>query len=336
MDEKKGLYKVKDLSLAKAGKLRIEWAESRMPVLMALQQQYRKTRPLKGFRIAGCLHVTKETAVLVKTFVAAGAEVSWSGCNPLSTQDDVAAALVKFYGIRVYAIKGEDNRTYYQHLDAGMRHMPAITMDDGADLVSTIHKDHPDVLKAQADLRSAAHARNAAFGDYLPDVDGSFTRKHSRTTSTAPSADSMSFDLDVTQPLFAGGAVTGEFLQAKREWEAARFAYRETSADVRQRLRASFAELLRVIAMVEKGALVPTIDQVMPLKDAAASFMTSTALKRLREMPQYKSTPIIMLTNLGQEEDIAKAKQLGATDYLIKANFTPGQVLEKIQNVSSK
>jgi len=168
---------------------------------------------------------------------------------------------------------------------------------------------HPDVLKAQADLRSAAHARNAAFGDYLPDVDGSFTRKHSRTTSTAPSADSMSFDLDVTQPLFAGGAVTGEFLQAKREWEAARFAYRETSADVRQRLRASFAELLRVIAMVEKGALVPTIDQVMPLKDAAASSMTSTALKRLRAVGLALAMYFAVLANSVLNCRISRARE---------------------------
>jgi len=108
---------------------------------------------------------------------------------------------------------------------------------------------HPDILKAQADLRSAAHERNAAFGDYLPNADGSFTRKHSRTTGTAAGADSMSFDLDVTQPLFTGGKTTGKFLQAERKWEAARFAYRETSADVRQRLRASFTELLRQEAL---------------------------------------------------------------------------------------
>ena len=126
---------------------------------------------------------------------------------------------------------------------------PAVETLSWEQAVDLTLRYHPDVLKAQADLRSAAHARNAAFGDYLPDVDGSFIRKHSRTTSTAAGADSMSFDLDVTQPLFAGGAVTGEFLQAKREWEAARFAYRETSADVRQRLRASFAELLRQEAL---------------------------------------------------------------------------------------
>jgi len=93
MDEKKGVYKVRDMKLAKQGKMKVEWAESRMPVMMSLIEKYKKTKPLKGYTIAGCLHVTKETAVLVKAFAAAGATVSWSGCNPLSTQDDIAAAI---------------------------------------------------------------------------------------------------------------------------------------------------------------------------------------------------------------------------------------------------
>src|SRR5512135_148806 len=102
MDHKEGKYKIADLDLAAEGAKLVEWAESRMPVLMAIREKYAKTKPFKGYRIAGCLHVTKETAVLVKTFVAAGAQVSWSGCNPLSTNDDVAASLAKD-GISVYA-----------------------------------------------------------------------------------------------------------------------------------------------------------------------------------------------------------------------------------------
>lgn len=145
MDEKKGHYKVKDLSLAKAGKLRIEWAESRMPVLMALQEKYRKTKPLKGFRIAGCLHVTKETAVLVKTFVAAGAEVSWSGCNPLSTQDDVAAALAAD-GISIYAWHGMNVEEFYWCIEESLRFKPNLTLDDGADLIFTVHNKHQELI----------------------------------------------------------------------------------------------------------------------------------------------------------------------------------------------
>jgi len=145
MDEKKGHYKVKDLSLAKAGKLRIEWSESRMPVLVALQEKYRKTKPLKGYRIAGCLHVTKETAVLVKTFVAAGAEVSWSGCNPLSTQDDVAAALAAD-GISIFAWHGMNVEEFYWCIEESLHFKPNLTLDDGADLIFTIHNKHTELI----------------------------------------------------------------------------------------------------------------------------------------------------------------------------------------------
>lgn len=147
MDEKKGIYKVKDLSLAKAGKMRIEWAESRMPVLMALRERYRKTKPLKGYRIAGCLHVTKETAVLVKTFVEAGADVSWSGCNPLSTQDDVAAALAAD-GISIFAWHGMNVKEFYWCIEQTLKFKPNLTLDDGADLIFTIHNKYPELAES--------------------------------------------------------------------------------------------------------------------------------------------------------------------------------------------
>jgi adenosylhomocysteinase len=144
MNEKPGVYKVKDLSLAKDGKLRIEWAEARMPVLMALREKYRKTKPLKGYKIAGCLHVTKETAVLVKTFVEAGAQVSWSGCNPLSTQDDIAAALAAD-GIPIFAWHGMDVKEFYWCIEETLKMAPNLTLDDGADLIFTIHNKHPEM-----------------------------------------------------------------------------------------------------------------------------------------------------------------------------------------------
>lgn len=145
MDAKPGVYKVKDLSLAKAGKLRIEWAESRMPVLTALREKYRKSKPFKGFKIAGCLHVTKETAVLVKTFVEAGAEVSWSGCNPLSTQDDVAAALASD-GISIFAWHGMNVQEFYWCIEESLKFKPNLTLDDGADLIFTVHNKHPELI----------------------------------------------------------------------------------------------------------------------------------------------------------------------------------------------
>jgi adenosylhomocysteinase len=139
-------YKVKDLSLAESGQKKIEWAESRMPVMMALQKKYSDSKPLKGMRIAGCLHVTKETAVLIKTLIAAGAEISWSGCNPLSTQDDIAAALAK-QGISIYAWHGMNVDEFYWAIEKTLEMKPTLTLDDGADLIFTIHNKHPELAK---------------------------------------------------------------------------------------------------------------------------------------------------------------------------------------------
>jgi adenosylhomocysteinase len=143
MNHKPGFYKVRDLSMAKEGSRLIEWAESRMPVLMALQEKYCKTKPFKGYKMAGCLHVTKETAVLVKTFIAAGAEVSWSGCNPLSTNDAVAAALAA-QKVSVFAWHGMNTKEFYWCIEQTLLFHPNLTLDDGADLIFTIHKNHPE------------------------------------------------------------------------------------------------------------------------------------------------------------------------------------------------
>lgn len=137
---------IKDINLAKKGKLRIEWAAQEMPVLKSIAERFKKEKPLKGFRLSACLHVTTETANLMETLKAGGAEVSLCASNPLSTQDDVAASLVKFSNIPVFAIKGEDNRSYYKHINDALSLKPHMTMDDGADLVSTLHKTRKDLL----------------------------------------------------------------------------------------------------------------------------------------------------------------------------------------------
>ncbi len=137
---------VKDLNLAEQGKNKIEWAEKFMPVLRSIRKRFEKEKPLKGVKLSACLHVTTETANLMLTLKAGGAEIALTASNPLSTQDDTAAALVKEYGIPVFAIKGEDNDTYYQHLEAAVDHSPVITMDDGADLVSILHSKRRDKL----------------------------------------------------------------------------------------------------------------------------------------------------------------------------------------------
>ncbi len=137
---------VKDIALAEQGKRRIEWANQHMPVLQLIRKRFIKEQPLKGVRLSACLHVTSETANLAIALRDGGAEVVLCGSNPLSTQDDVAASLVRDYGIPTYAIKGEDNDTYYSHIAAAIDHKPQITMDDGADLVTTLVTKHPELV----------------------------------------------------------------------------------------------------------------------------------------------------------------------------------------------
>lgn len=139
-------YDVKDIALAEKGQARIEWAEREMPVLRLIRERFAKERPLQGIRISACLHVTTETANLMRTLQLGGAELALCASNPLSTQDDVAASLVSHLGIPTFAIKGEDNKTYYEHIKSALAHKPHITMDDGADLVTTLHKEHTEML----------------------------------------------------------------------------------------------------------------------------------------------------------------------------------------------
>jgi adenosylhomocysteinase len=140
-------HDIKDSNLATGGRYRIEWAELEMPVLRAIRERFEREKPLKGVKVSACLHVTTETANLMKTLQAGGADIVLAASNPLSTQDDVAASLVVHDEIPVYAIKGEDNQTYYKHLEAALDHKPQITMDDGADLVSIIHKTRRELLE---------------------------------------------------------------------------------------------------------------------------------------------------------------------------------------------
>ena len=139
-------YDIKDIKLAKEGLLRIEWAGQSMPVLNQIKKRFKKEKPLKGIRAAACLHVTTETAALMQTLKAGGAKLALCASNPLSTQDDAAASLVKNDKIPVFAIKGEDTKTYYRHIHAVLDMQPQYTMDDGADLVSTIHSERPEIL----------------------------------------------------------------------------------------------------------------------------------------------------------------------------------------------
>jgi adenosylhomocysteinase len=139
-------FDVKDLSLADQGRLRVRWASQEMPVLRLIRERFEQEKPLEGMKLSGCLHITTETANLAQTLAAGGADLVLCASNPLSTQDDVAASLVVNDEIPVYAIKGEDNETYYQHIRAALEHRPQVTIDDGADLVSTLHKERTDLI----------------------------------------------------------------------------------------------------------------------------------------------------------------------------------------------
>lgn len=139
-------FDVKDTSLADRGRLRIQWAAQEMPVLSLIRERFEKEKPLKGMKLSGCLHITTETANLAQTLAAGGADLVLCASNPLSTQDDAAASLVVYDEIPVFAVKGEDNETYYAHIRAALEHGPQVTMDDGADLVSTVHKERTDLI----------------------------------------------------------------------------------------------------------------------------------------------------------------------------------------------
>jgi adenosylhomocysteinase len=165
-------FEVKDLGLAEQGRLRIEWAEQEMPVLRLIRERFQREQPLAGYRIAACLHVTTETANLMLTLKAGGANLVLCASNPLSTQDDVAAALVAEYGIPVFAIKGEDKESYFRHLEAAIRHHPQLTMDDGCDLVAALHAHHrdqlPEVLAGTEETTTGViRLRAMALGEHL-------------------------------------------------------------------------------------------------------------------------------------------------------------------------
>jgi len=166
--EMTGSYKVADIDLAEAGRKRIEWAESRMPVMMALREKYGATRPFEGHRIAGCLHVTKETGVLVETLVAAGAEVAWSGCNPLSTNDEVAAALAA-NGVPIFAWHGMNTEEFYWAIDQCLGSEPTLTLDDGADLIFSAHARHKELCGrihgGTEETTTGVHRLRAMAGD---------------------------------------------------------------------------------------------------------------------------------------------------------------------------
>ena len=289
-------YKIRDLALADQGRKKIDWAESQMPVLMGIRKKHSKSKPLEGMRIAGCLHVTKETAVLVETFVAAGAEVSWSGCNPLSTQDDVAAALVA-NDISVYAWHNLNKDEYYWCIDQTLKINPQLTLDDGADLIFTVHTKQPNlakkVLGASEETTTGVHRLRAMAADgklmypVIAANDSVTKREMDNIFGTGQSA--LDGVLRATNILFAGSTVVvGGFGHCGR--------------GIAQRARGLGADVI-----------VTEVDYLQALK---------ARMEGYRVMPMIDASPLgdVFITSTGMRDVITKEHFEVMKDRAILAN----------------
>jgi adenosylhomocysteinase len=271
-------YDVKDLMLAEKGKLKMEWAARDMPVLDSINEKFTKERPLKDIKISACLHVTSETGNLVRVLKAGGAEVNLCASNPLSTQDDVAAALVKYYDASVFAIKGEDNDTYYRHLDQALDNNPHITMDDGADLVTAVHSKRQDLIDSiiggteettTGVIRLKSMAKNRVLPYPIIAVNDADT-KHLFDNRYGTGQSTLDGILRATNILLAGM----NFVVAGYGWCGRGIAMRASGAGAK--VIVSEVDPLRALEAVMDGY------QVMSLKDAARIgdvFVTATGNK---------------------------------------------------------
>ncbi|MBI5211803.1 MAG: adenosylhomocysteinase [Nitrospirae bacterium] len=268
-------HDVKDMGLAGKGKLRIEWAAHEMPVLKTITERFKKQKPLKGVKIAACLHVTTETASLMETLKAGGAELTLCASNPLSTQDDVAASLVKNSGMSVFAIKGEDTKTYYRHIKDALSIKPHITMDDGADLVSILHKEEKALLKhviggteetTTGVIRLKAMAADGALQYPIVAVNDAYT-KHLFDNRYGTGQSTMDGIIRATNRLIAGSV----FVVAGYGW---------CGRGVAMRAKGHGARVI-ITEIDPLRALEATMDgyEIMPIKDAARIgdiFVTAT------------------------------------------------------------
>ncbi|MDI6801190.1 MAG: adenosylhomocysteinase [Thermodesulfovibrionales bacterium] len=266
---------IKDIRLANKGKLRIEWAAQEMPVLKSITERFKKEKPLKGIRVTACLHVTTETASLMETLKAGGAEIALCASNPLSTQDDVAASLVKNSGISVFAIKGEDTKTYYRHIKDSLAIKPQVTMDDGADVVSTLHKEGKALLKhviggteetTTGVIRLKAMAADGALQYPIIAVNDAYT-KHLFDNRYGTGQSTMDGIIRATNRLIAGSI----FVVAGYGW---------CGRGVAMRAKGHGARVI-IIEVDPLKALEATMDgyEVMPIKDVARIgdiFVTAT------------------------------------------------------------
>ena len=286
---------VKDISLAEKGRFRIQWAENDMPVLRQIRERFKKERPLKGLRIAACLHVTSETANLMWTLVEGGADVVLSASNPLSTQDDVAASLVAHFEMPVFAIKGEDHATYYRHLRSTLEFKPNITMDDGADLLSTLHKERTDLLPnviggteetTTGVIRLRAMAKAGALKYPVIAVNDALT-KHFFDNRYGTGQSTIDGIVRATNLLFAGRV----FVVGGYGWCSRGIANRGRGLGAR--VIVTEVEPLRALEAVMDGFQVMTMEQAAKVGDI---FVTATGDKNVideRHFPYLKDGAVI-------------------------------------------
>jgi adenosylhomocysteinase len=280
-------HDVKDISLAAQGRLRIEWADNYMPVLALIRERFAKERPLKGQTLAACLHITTETANLLRTLQAGGAKVFACASNPLSTQDDVAAALVKDFGISCFSIKGEDNKTYHDHILAALDAAPTLTMDDGADTVAVLHTKRTDLIKnviggteetTTGVIRLQAMAKDGALKYPIVAVNEANT-KHMFDNRYGTGQSTIDGVIRATNVLFAGSKVVVS-------------GYGWCGRGVATRARGLGAHVI-VTEIDPLKALEAVMDgfEVMPLKKAAAIgdiFITVTGDKHVIDVEHFK------------------------------------------------
>jgi adenosylhomocysteinase len=279
---------IKDISLAAQGRLRIEWADNYMPVLALIRQRFAKEKPLRGHTVAACLHITTETANLLRSLQAGGARVFACASNPLSTQDDVAAALVRDFGISVFAIKGEDNKTYYNHILAALDARPTMTMDDGADTVGVLHTKRKELIKnviggteetTTGVIRLQAMARDGALRYPIIAVNEAAT-KHMFDNRYGTGQSTLDGVIRATNVLIAGSKLVV-------------CGYGWCGRGVAARARGLGAHVI-VTEVDPLKALEAVMDgfEVMPLKKAAAIgqiFITVTGDKHVIDAPHFKA-----------------------------------------------
>lgn len=288
-------HDVKNLSLAADGKKRIEWADDHMPVLQLIRKRFAKEKPLKGVRMAACLHVTTETANLARTLKAGGADLTLCASNPLSTQDDVAASLVKDYDIAVYAINGEDKKTYYKHIHQALDIKPQITMDDGADLVSTLHSERKELLSGvmagteettTGVVRLRAMAKDGALAFPIIAVNDSKT-KHFFDNRYGTGQSTVDGIIRATNHLFAGSTV----VVAGYGWCGRGFAVR--SAGMGAHVIVTEVDPVKGIEAAMDGFRVMPMAKAVPIGDLFVTLTGDISVLRPEHFAKMRDGAII-------------------------------------------